>query len=218
MPGLARVKPLTVTLATAIALAVAAGSLAGGARAGTVTLTNAGCAWPPLSQPFLPWADPGSYFLAPGGDFEGDMSGWTLSGGAAVVPGNESYDVGSLSDSKSLWLPTTSSSATTPTICVTALSPDLRLFALNHGANGHTDGQLALYLNFIGADGRPLEVKIAALRGGTSWLLSPPILFIQYISQPLMAGTAQISFTIKPNDNHGNWQIDDFYVDPLKSQ
>jgi len=208
----------TATVAFVIALAVAAGLLAGSSRAGRYTATGASCAWPPLTQPFLPWADPGQYFLAPGGNFEGGLSGWTLSGGAKVVSGNESYYVGSASDSKSLALPTTSSSVTTPTICVTALSPTFRLFILNNGANGYTDGQLAFYLNFTGADGKPQQVKIAGLKGGTSWRLSLPISFIQYITTPLQSGYANVSFTIKPNDNHGNWQIDDFYVDPIKSQ
>jgi hypothetical protein len=49
-------------------------------------------------------------------------------------------------------------------------------------------------------------------------VVTPPISFIQYISTPLKSGYANISFTIKPNDNHGNWQLDDLYVDPIKSQ
>ena len=37
-----------------------------------------------------------------------------------------------------------------------------------------------------------------------------------YGSMPLRAqGLANISFTIKPNDNHGDWQIDDLCVDPF---
>jgi len=208
----------SATAVLVVALAVAAGLLAGNSRAGRHAAMGASCAWPPLTQPFLRWADPAQYFLVPGGNFEGALSGWTLSGGAKVVSGNESYHVGSASDSKSLALPTTSSSVTTPTICVTALSPTFRLFMLNNGANGHTDGQLAFYLNFTGADGKPQQVKIAGLKGGTSWSLSLPISFIQYITTPLQSGYANVSFTIKPNDNHGNWQIDDFYVDPIKSQ
>jgi hypothetical protein len=34
----------------------------------------------------------------------------------------------------------------------------------------------------------------------------------------LQNGYANISFTIKPNDTHGNWQIDDLYVDPYSSK
>lgn len=213
------IRRLTVTAGAAIVLAAAAAATStAGASAGKFGPKTGSCAWPPLSQPFLPWADPGQYFLAPGGNFESGTDGWTLTGNAKIVSGNESYYVGSPSDSHSLSLPDTSSSVTTPTMCVTVLSPDFRVFLFNKGANGHTDGQLAVYLNFAGADGKPQQVKIAALKNGTSWGLTLPISFIQYISTPLKQGSANVSFTIKPNDNHGNWLIDDFYVDPIKSQ
>ena len=35
-----------------------------------------------LSQPFAQFGDSSSYKLVPGGDFEGSLAGWTLSGGA----------------------------------------------------------------------------------------------------------------------------------------
>ena len=211
------IRRLTVTAGAAIVLAAAAAATpAGGATAGKFGRDSGSCDWPALTQPFLPWADPGQYFLAPGGNFENGTNGWTLTGNANIVSGNETYYVGSSSDSHSLALPDTTSSATTPTMCVTALSPDFRLFLFNKGANGHTDGQLAVYLNFTGADGKPQQVKIAALKNGTSWGLTLPISFIQYISGPLKNGLAYVSFTFKPNDNHGNWLLDDLYVDPIK--
>jgi hypothetical protein len=81
------------------------------------------------------------------------------------------------------------------------------------------DGQLAVYLNFAGADGRMQQVKIAALTSRKpGWIPSPQISFIQYISTPLRSGYANISFTIKPNDTHGSWQLDDVYVDPYCSR
>ena len=54
-----------------------------------------------LTQPFLPWGDSNSYKLVPGGDFEGSMSGWTLSGGATVgraVSHSTRPDVGQVLD------------------------------------------------------------------------------------------------------------------------
>ena len=55
-------------------------------------------------QPFLSWNDHGSYFLAPGGAFEGSSSlqGWSTSGSVNIVSGNESYNVHSRYDSRSL--------------------------------------------------------------------------------------------------------------------
>ena len=38
-----------------------------------------GCPTYSTVQPFAPWTDLGYYFVAPSGDFEGSLSGWTLS-------------------------------------------------------------------------------------------------------------------------------------------
>jgi hypothetical protein len=201
----------------AVALLTAA---VGAALAVTATVASAAgtCVFPSSSAPFQPWADTSSYFIAPGGDFEAGLSGWSAAGGAGVVSGNESYGVGG-AGSSSLALPTTSSVVTTPTMCVTSNAPIFRMFIKNNGNLGHIDGQLAVYLNFSGADGKPQHVKIAALKvANTKWTLSPKVSFIQYLSTPLQNGYANISFTMKPNDTHGNWQIDDLYVDPYSSK
>ena len=38
-----------------------------------------------LSQPFAPWLDTNAYKLAPGGDFEGAGTAWTLHNGASLT-------------------------------------------------------------------------------------------------------------------------------------
>lgn len=177
-----------------------------------------GCTYPPLAPVFLPWGDYSNYFLAPGANFENGLGGWSAGGGAGVVSGNEPYKVGG-GGSHSLALPTTSAAATTPVFCVSADAPTFRLFLKNNGNLGMSDGQLAVYLNFQDSNGKWQQVKIAGLKmNNTSWNLSAPISFIQYISTPLQNGFANVSFTFKPNDNHGNWQIDDMYVDPCRSR
>src|SRR5690242_9713299 len=92
-----------LTGAAALA-ALVAGALSTGAVA--VDKQVADCPPQTLVQPFLKWHDHGSYFLAPGGDFEATPAGWTLAGAAAVVSGNEPYQVNSSSDANSLSLPT----------------------------------------------------------------------------------------------------------------
>jgi hypothetical protein len=150
--------------------------------------------------------------------FEGGLTGWATAGDAGLTSGNEGYNVGD-GGSTSLALPSTAAAATTPTICVTSDAPVFRMFIKNNGNAGHIDGQLAVYLNFTGADGKPQRVKIAALTvKTTSWTPSPKISFIQYLSTQLKSGYANVSFTIKPNDNHGSWQVDDLYVDPFFSR
>jgi hypothetical protein len=196
-------------IALAAGVSVAAAATAAPASSATT------CSWASLTQAFAGSSDSSWYFLAPGGNFQ-DTEGWNLLGGADVVQGGAGYNS---SDANSLALPTTSTVATTPTICVTSQAPSFRMFIKNNGNLGHIDGQLAIYLNFAGADGKPQQVKIAGLTvKNTSWTLTPPISFIQYISTPLQSGYANVSFTIKPNDNHGNWQVDDIYVDPYLSR
>ena len=51
------------------------------------------------------FGDRAHYKLVQGGVFEGAPHGWTLSGGATVVSGNESYNVGGSGHGKSLKLP-----------------------------------------------------------------------------------------------------------------
>jgi hypothetical protein len=210
-------KPHRRLYPTSLALIFLAGMIFAGTATSAARATGT-CTFPTLSQPFSAFGDGNNYFMAPGGNIEGSASGWSFSGGTGVLQGNETYFVGSTSDSQSFGLPTTSASVTTPTMCVTSDAPTFRMFIKNNGNLGHIDGQLAVYLNFKGADGKALQVKIAALKvKKTAWTLSPKISFIQYISTPLKDGYANVSFTIKPNDNHGNWQVDDFYVDPYKS-
>src|SRR6185369_3136951 len=86
------------------------------------------------TQPFVQWGDWNNYFLATGGSFEGANS-WSLSGGARVVAGNEPFYLNSRSDSHSLVLPP-GSSATTPAMCLAALSPHMRLLGLASDGSG----------------------------------------------------------------------------------
>src|SRR5690349_15218495 len=62
------------------------------ANASLLGLAGDQCADAPVSQPFTAWNDNADYELAPGGNFESSAQGWTLSNGAAVVTGNESFN------------------------------------------------------------------------------------------------------------------------------
>jgi hypothetical protein len=76
------------------------------------------------SQVFAPWQDAANYLLAPNGSFEFGSTGWSLSGGAAIVNGNEPfYPTGT----HSLALPS-GSSATSPTVCLGTQQLYIRMF------------------------------------------------------------------------------------------
>ena len=85
-----------------------------------------------LTTPFQRWGDSASYKQAPGGDFEGDLAGWTLSGGARTVEGGEPWGVTGRVGSRALALPA-GASAVTPATCVNAGAPTFRFFARSTG-------------------------------------------------------------------------------------
>jgi hypothetical protein len=170
-------------------------------------------------QPFLSFGDQDSYFLAPGGNFEGSpgkaLNGWSTTGRVGIAKNNnESYYVGSPSDSQSLFM-TAGSSATTPQICVSHDTPALRVFVQNDGT---PNSSLAVLLNYTDQNGNAQTAQVASLSGGTSWSLSPHVRFLSTIA-PLVGGQGQtsVSFSFVPTGG-ASWSIDDLYIDPIKSQ
>src|SRR5215207_11429239 len=84
---------------------------------------SASCDGQVLERPFLPWADPAQYVLAPDGDLTRGAEGWQTSG-AAVVAENEPFDVhGSAAPAALRVAP--GGSATSPAMCVTLMHPTL---------------------------------------------------------------------------------------------
>jgi hypothetical protein len=176
---------------------------------------QANCPSTAMVQPFATgWGDTDSYFLAPGGSFEGSLTGWTVKG-ATVGHGNETYYVNSSKDRSSLNLPN-GSQATSPSICVTTQTPDLRVFVRNTGSASAT---LNVNMTYTNMQGQPTTVTVGSLTGGASWSLSPQVSFLQNI-MPLVNSNGQtwVTFTFAPVGKNGQWQVDDFYVDPIKSQ
>jgi hypothetical protein len=152
-----------------------------------------------LSQPFAPWNDQASYFPAPGGTFEGGAPGWTLTGGAAVAPGGNTF----LSAGSSLSLPA-GASATTPAICVDLGSPTIRAF---------TNGQSGAVMVSVIAAGLTLPLGSISARG--TWQPTPAVLFLTNALGILSAtgtSTAQFRFTA----SGGSVRLDDVYVDPYR--
>ena len=85
-----------------------------------------------LTQPFAPLGDSNSYKLVPGGDFEGSMTGWTLSGGAKKVAGSEPFGATGSVGKYSIYLPA-GGSVQSPYTCVDFAYPTFRFFTKNNG-------------------------------------------------------------------------------------
>jgi hypothetical protein len=206
---------LVLAICVLVAAAAAGTATAKPPKSGGVTGV---CDWmdDTLPTPFAPWNDFGQYFLLSGGDFEGDLSGWTLNDGAAVVAGNESYQIGSSADDQSLLLPP-GSSVTTPQVCVTAQSPDLRVALMSTGAR---DPKLEIDLNFTDDKGNPRTQKLKDLRGGSEWAFTDSLKFLGPVNNVLKRnGQTVVSFTFvaKEQKDTPTFLIDDLYIDPYKS-
>lgn len=191
----------TLTLAVAAALVAVAFS-AGVAQA---------CPYSGAEQVFKPWGDNSSYVLAPDGGFEAGGAAWSLSGGAAVTEGNESFFLNDAADSKSLSLPA-GSSAISPSICMSIDTPHFRLLARNSGDPSATLRVEATY-SLLGL----VRTKtVGTVSGGSSWAPTQQVSTVLTLST--IVGTlvpSSIRIRIAPVGSGGNWQVDDVYVDPF---
>src|SRR6188472_3433505 len=129
-----------------------------------------GCPDQDMSRPFLPWLDPVSYTLAPNGGFESGSHGWQLRGGAAVVSGNESFQLSGAGDS-SLYLPS-GSSATSPAMCVETLDVFARYVAKNKGLIALSSLKVDAMVK--DSAGNTFTLPAGVNTGGSSWAPSLP--------------------------------------------
>jgi len=194
------------------ARAVVTLGLVGGAIAMAVSAAPAsaglGLACPSAtSTPFAGWKDYANYAFAPDGGFESGGSGWSLSGGARAVSGNESFYVHSNTDKVSLSLPK-GASATSPAMCISLLSSKMRFLA-----RGDSGASVKVQIVYRGL----LSSVLGIFDGGTisaagSWKPSPEIGMLGG-TLPLLTASVSFRFTAVG----GNAAIDDVYLDPMKS-
>ena len=159
-----------------------------------------------LTNPFAAWGDQADYALAPGGDFESGAAGWTLTGGAAVVAGNQPFDIGAPGAS-GLALPH-GASAVSGSMCVDESYTSFRFFARNLGAS---KADLKVEVLYYDGKGRQQGTSARVLGSDSDWALSDPLA----MNVPFDAtGAAPIAFRFTPQGKGGDWRIDDVYVDP----
>jgi hypothetical protein len=160
------------------------------------------------SRPFLRWLDPANYVLLQNGSLE-KTTGWSLSGGAGLVTGNETFAVNSTKDRMSLLLPA-GSSATSPPMCITLLHPTLRFFASNSG-NSASILQVDAVVKLLGLR---LTLPVGLLLAGSDWQPTLPLPFLTNLLAPV---SSTVAFRFTPLGSSSGWRIDDVYLDPYKS-
>ena len=161
-------------------------------------------------QKFSKWGDSSSYFLLPGGSFEGTAAqvGWNLFG-ASLIAGNEPFHLNSSTDDQSLLIDG-GGSATSPAFCVDSTMPSLRFFARQttpgsdlrvQGVVQTPHGSFTVTVADL-ADGSlpawtPVQINVATNRIPKGWSVSAALRLVA--------------------SGSGSWQIDDVYVDPYRA-
>jgi hypothetical protein len=164
-----------------------------------------------LTQPFAHFSDTNTYKLVPGGDFEGSLSGWTLTGGAARVAGSEPFGATGTVGKSSIYLPA-GASVQSPYTCVDAAYPMFRFFGRNNGLLSIVAVSIVYKEPLIGAT----SVLVGTVALSANWAPSAQmntLATVQGVVNSLLTGTTP-QVALRFTALTGSSQIDDVYIDP----
>ena len=161
-------------------------------------------------QKFSKWGDSSSYFLVPGGSFEGTSAqvGWDLSA-ATLTAGNEPFHLNAVTDSQSL-LVDGGGSATSPTFCVDSTMPSLRFFVRQTAPGSDLKIQ-----GVVQTPRGPFPVTVADLADGSLPAWTPVQVNVPTNRIPKGWSVSAALRVVVPGS--GSWQLDDVYVDPYRA-
>jgi len=199
-------------LATLVVALAVPGAANAGLLTGILSTQSASYCDPEVAQYFGPWGDSAWYRLVPGGRFEG-THGWSLSGGAKVVSGNEPWYLKGRSDSRSLSLPA-GSTATSPTTCFDFGDWHARFLVRNTGA---TSGTLEVDILVRSLVGVLSVLDGGTIKAGSAWKPSPQVSALVTNVGGLL-GTQAVSFRLKARGTGAAFQVDDVFLDPFRSR
>jgi hypothetical protein len=204
-------KKLHIFVATAVAaIAMTATSAA---NAGILVSSAQSCDSQQFSTPFSRWSDNATYTPVPGGSFEAGAKAWTLSGGAKVVSGNESFKVGGSADSRSLSIPA-GGVATSPSMCVGLAEPTVRWFQKQSNSLLGLTGAMTVSVLTETSLGVVVETPVGAGLLGTSWSPSLTGVIVTNLLPLLPGNKTAVAFRFRAVT--GTWNVDDVYVDPYQ--
>ncbi len=206
---LSRLSLRTAAAAVTAIVALAAGATT--ANAGVLVASAPDCAAQSLLKTFLPWWDIADYTALSGGDFEGAGDGWSMTGGAAIANGNESYYVGGSQDSRSLSLPA-GASATSPAICVGLSHPTIRFFAKRRSGGWLSLASVRVDVLFETSTGEVASLPIGGAGNGGSWQPTSPMVVVANLLPLLPGERTPVAFRFTAQG--ANFSVDDVWVDP----
>ena len=188
-------------------------AIASTAKAGLLGTGSASYCDPTASQAFSGWGDTSSYARLYNNGFESGSLGWTLSGGAKIVSGNEPFNLsGNRSDNHSLLLPS-GSSAYSSTVCFALGDWHMRFLMRNVGSASGSLHVQVIVPSLLG--GLLTVLDGGTVQGGGSWAPSPRLeLLLSNVTN--LIGTRAVAFRFTPVGLGAAYQIDDVYLDPWK--
>ena len=168
------------------------------------------CPTQTTKQKFTKWGDSSSYFLVPGGSFEGTPAqvGWTLSN-ATLTAGNEPFHINGWRDDQSLLIDG-GGSATSPVFCVDSTMPSIRFFVRQTAPGSDLKVQ-----GVVQTPSGPLAVTVADLPSGSHGWWTPVQINVDTSSIPAGDSIPAAMRFLVPGS--GSWQLDDVYVDPYRA-
>jgi hypothetical protein len=159
-----------------------------------------------LTQPFVTWSDSNYYSLAPGGSFEAGEAAWTLTGGAKVASGSETFAVTGKLGSSSLSLPQ-GAVAQSPFSCIEPNDRTLRMFGRSEGSTSSVRVAV-VYQTIVGNIAIP--VGTAAL--GSSW--APTSAYHTGVLIGALLSEGSVHVAIRVTAVTGASRVDDVFIDP----
>jgi hypothetical protein len=159
-----------------------------------------------VSQPFVNWSDSNYYSLVPGGSFESGEAAWTLTGGAKLAPGSETFAVTGKLGSSSLSLPQ-GAVAQSPFSCIEPNDRTLRLLGRSEGSSSSVRVAV-VYQTFIGNIAIP--VGAAALSNG--W--APTSAYHTGVLIGALLSEGSVHVAIRVTAVSGASRVDDVFIDP----
>ena len=181
------------------------------ASANAALISTDACDNATLTQPFAQFGDTNQYKLVPGGDFEGSLSGWALSGGAHLVADSEPFGATGKVGNSSRYLPA-GASVQSPYTCVDAAYPMFRFFGRNNGLLSIVAVSIVYKEPLVGAVAVPVgTVALSGSWGPSSQMFT--LAAVQGIVNGLLTGkTPQVALRFTAVT--GSSQIDDVFIDP----
>ncbi len=204
-------------ISTAALLAFAGMTIAlvapGQAQAGLLFTGKGATCDPVPAQAFLAWGDKSQYSMMGGGTFEKGTPAWSLTGGSAIVSGNEPWRVEKDNGTQSLRIPA-GGTATSPTACFTFGDWHFRFFVKNVGAPNGTLRAEIVVRNLLGI--------LSTLDGGVvkadgTWDPSPRVGALLSNVCALLPTTKSVAIRLRAVGTGAAFQVDDVYLDPWKS-